>query len=81
MGTDGTAIAMPDAPLTDALVALIVGVLSVWDAVLSGLVALGTGDPLTALGMGNVQALAEIVVALVGGLSNMVEAALIAFNI
>ncbi len=72
---------MSDAPLTDALVALIVGVLSVWDAVLSGLVALGTGDPLTALGMGNVQALAEIVVALVGGLSNMVEAALIAFNI
>ncbi len=72
---------MSDAPLTDALVALIVGVLSVWDALLSGLVALGTEDPLTALGMGNVEALAEIVVALVGGLSNMVEAALIAFNI
>lgn len=81
MGTDGTAIAMTDAPLTDALVALIVGVLTVWDAVMSGVVALGTENPLTALGKGNAQALAEIVVALVGGLSNMVETALIAFNI
>jgi len=56
------AIAMPEAPVTDALVSLWIGVLSVADAVMDSVVDLSAAEPLTALGSDNVRALAEIAI-------------------
>jgi len=53
---------MPQAPVTDALVSLIVGWLSVADKVLNGVVDLNAAQPLTTLGSGNAEALAEIAI-------------------
>jgi hypothetical protein len=53
---------MPQAPVTDALVSLIVGWLSVADKVLNGVVDLNAAQPLTTLGSGNAEALADIAI-------------------
>jgi len=53
---------MPEAPVTDALVSLWIGVLSVTDAVMDSVVDLSAAEPLTALGSENVRALAEIAI-------------------
>jgi hypothetical protein len=53
---------MPQAPVTDALVSLIVGWLSVADKVLNGVVDLNAAQPLTTMGSGNAEALASIAI-------------------
>ena len=65
---------MPQAPVTDALVSLIVGWLSVADKVLNGVVDLNAAQPLTTLGSGNAKALAEIAIRLVQIAVNLVQA-------
>ena len=53
---------MLQAPVTDGLVSLIVAWLSVADKVLNGVVDLNAAQPLTTLGSGNAEALAEIAI-------------------
>jgi hypothetical protein len=53
---------MPQAPVTDGLVSLIVGWLSLADEVLNSLVDLNAAQPLTTLGSGNAEALADIAI-------------------
>jgi hypothetical protein len=53
---------MPQAPVTDALVSLIVGWLSVADEVLNSVVNLNAAQPLTNLGSFNAEALASIAI-------------------
>ena len=65
---------MPQAPVTDGLVSLIVGLLSVADKVLNGVVDLNAAQPLTTLGSGNAKALAEIAINVVQIAVNLVQA-------
>jgi hypothetical protein len=65
---------MPQAPVTDGLVSLIVGLLSVVDKVLNGVVDLNAAQPLTTLGSGNAKALAEIAINVVQIAVNLVQA-------
>jgi hypothetical protein len=65
---------MPQAPVTDGLVSLIVGCLSVADRVLNGVVDLNAAQPLTTLGSGNAKALAEIAIRVVQIAVNLVQA-------
>jgi hypothetical protein len=65
---------MPQALVTDALVSLIVGWLSVADKVLNSVVDLNAAQPLTTLGSGNAEALAEIAIRLVQIAVNLVQA-------
>jgi len=65
---------MPQAPVTDGLVSLIVGWLSVADKVLNGVVDLNAAQPLTTLGSGNAKALAEIAINVVQIAVNLVQA-------
>jgi len=53
---------MPQAPVTDGLVSLIVGWLSLADEVLNSVVDLNAAQPLTTLGSGNAEALAYIAI-------------------
>jgi hypothetical protein len=53
---------MPQAPVTDGLVSLIVGWLSLADEVLNSVVDLNAAQPLTTLGSGNAEALADIAI-------------------
>jgi hypothetical protein len=53
---------MPQAPVTDGLVSLIVGWLSLADEVLNSVVDLNAAQPLTTLGSGNAKALADIAI-------------------
>ena len=53
---------MPEAPVTDAIVSMWIGVLSVADEVMDSLVDLSAAEPLTAWGSDNVRALAEIAI-------------------
>ena len=72
---------MPDAPVTDALVSLWVGVLSVADAVMDSVVDLSAAEPLTALGSDNVGALAEIAINVVEIIVIFVEEMVIAIHV
>ena len=53
---------MPDAPVTDGIVSVLIGVLLIWDKVLDSVVDLSAAEPLTALGSANVRVLAEIAI-------------------
>jgi hypothetical protein len=72
---------MPDAPVTDALVSLTIGVLSVADAVTDSVVDLSAAEPLTALGSDNVRALAEIAINVVNIIVIFVEEIVIAIHV
>ena len=72
---------MPDAPVTDALVSLWIGVLSVADAVMDSVVDLSAAEPLTALGSANVRALAEIATNVVEIIVLLVEPMVIAIQV
>ncbi len=53
---------MLDAPVTDGIVSVLIGVLSIWDKVLDGVVNLRAAEPLTAWGSANVRVSAEIAI-------------------
>jgi hypothetical protein len=59
--------------ITDALVSLLIALVSLLDAVLAPLVDLGASQPLTEMGLFNVELIGEMVVALVDRLAYLVE--------
>jgi hypothetical protein len=72
---------MIETPLTDALVALIVAVLTVIDTVLGSVVDLGADEPVTGLGLANARALGEIAISVVDYAANLIESILINMQI
>jgi hypothetical protein len=72
---------MLETPVTDALVAWIIAILTVMDTVLGSVVDLGVDEPLTGLGSANASALAEIAIAVVDYVANLVETILISIQV
>ena len=72
---------MLETPITDALVTWVVAILTVVDSVLGGVVDLGVDEPLTGLGSANARALAEIAMAVVDYVANLIETMLVTFHV
>ena len=72
---------LPNAPVTDAIVSVLIGMLLIWDKVLDGVVDLSAAEPLTGWGSANVRASAEIAIHGVEVIARLVSRVLLSVHL
>ena len=72
---------MPNAVITDAIVSMMRAMLTVIDAVLGGVVDLDAVDPLTDIGLFNIEAMAGTIVAIVDYIANLIDTIVLTMNL